>query len=519
MSDTASVAPATFAVAQTRTSLEITSSAIAAMARASVEARVVLALQRPRSWDEVRQLALRECARPRFAWVAEWRRPVGDKQISGPTIRLLEALAQCATNIAVDSMVVCETDETRVVRVTTSDNERNVHWSTDVTVPKTVERSSLRKGQRPISTRTNSKGATVYIVEATDDDLLAKQGALVSKAARAGLQRVLPGWLVEEAEEACRATRAKQDAADPDAARRRMVDAFVARGITVAQLRAFLGHPVEEITLPQMDELRGLFAAIQSGELDWHELVQEREAQRDADRLAKEAARTSPAKPASAAKPTASAPAPAAAAPASRPAAAPAPAPAAAASRPAAPAAPAAPPPKPTLRPKPAETEAFPTTGDPDDSPWDQDGNGPGIEPLDDVDDGVPGLHGMDGDEQDHGAHDVEDAAQGVVLEEAAEPKAAKEPKPKGRPAKDAAPKKTKEQLAQEAHQKLVALVRAMAESVGLTFADVVRQCQKYGTTPATWEAIPGAALGSLRAWLRVAKMAKDPPPNFGGGQ
>lgn len=261
-------------VSQTR--IETAATSAAAYARALVEARVVMALRNPRDIDEARQRLLRECKRPRFAELAEWERPVGSEQITGPTIRLVEAALAAYRNVAVDSTVVSESDDERIVRVVVIDAETNVSWARDVTVAKRVERNSLRKGQQAIATRVNSKGRTVYIVEATDDDLVAKEAALVSKAARTLGMRVLPGWLMDEALETCRATAAAASKADPDLARRKLVDSFAALSIGAAQLREYLGHPVEQVTPDEVAQLRRVFAALKDGDTTWGTVMQER---------------------------------------------------------------------------------------------------------------------------------------------------------------------------------------------------------------------------------------------------
>ena len=54
----------------------------------------------------------------------------------------------------------------------------------DVTVTKTVERRKLPQGEKPIRVRANSNGQPIYILHATDDEILNKQNALISKAVR-----------------------------------------------------------------------------------------------------------------------------------------------------------------------------------------------------------------------------------------------------------------------------------------------------------------------------------------------
>ena len=47
--------------------VETASAAVAAQSKAMVEARYIMAMQRPRNWDQVRQDLIKECRRPSFA--------------------------------------------------------------------------------------------------------------------------------------------------------------------------------------------------------------------------------------------------------------------------------------------------------------------------------------------------------------------------------------------------------------------------------------------------------------------
>ena len=198
--------------------------AMAAQQKAIVEARYKMALARPRDLDMVRQAMLKDARRPSFANVAIYHKPVG-KGIEGPSIRFVEAAIRNMTNILTETATVSEDDERRVIRVAVSDLETNTYFSQDVTVTKTVERAKLPQGEKPIRVRTNSYGKPVYILHGTDDDILNKQNALISKAVRTLGLRLIPGDLVDEALYYVRQTMAKQDAADPDAAKNRLIDA------------------------------------------------------------------------------------------------------------------------------------------------------------------------------------------------------------------------------------------------------------------------------------------------------
>lgn len=266
--------------------------AAAAQARSQVEARFALAFARPRDFDDVRVRLLKECQRTRFAETARYAKPVGGRKIEGPSIRFAEAAVRCMGNIDVQTPAIYEDEEKRIVRVTVTDLESNATFSSDVTIQKTVERRNP-KGYEVLGERTNSSGDRVFIVKATDDDLLNKHNALVSKAIRNNALRILPGDLLDEAMDTCLATLRRQDAQDPDAARKKVVDAFAAVGVKPSDLKQYLGHDVAGCSPAELQDLRTVYAAIKDGETSWQETLLAKQAtsadkaaaDRDADTL------------------------------------------------------------------------------------------------------------------------------------------------------------------------------------------------------------------------------------------
>lgn len=264
--------------------------ALAARAKAEVEARFLMAMHRPRDLDTFRQRLLKECRRPGFAAVAEYERPVGrefneetkhweQKIARGPSIRLLETAIQHFGNIDAQAPVTYETDEVRVVRALMVDLETNASWSTDVVVPKRVEKRADKsggppKGREVISQRTNSSGETTYTVNATDSEVTVLQSALISKAQRKNGERLLPSDILQEALSECRKTVQTEDAQDPDAAKRRVIDGFASINITPRDLVEYLSKPLDRLNPADVKELRGIFVSVNNGELTWEAALQ-----------------------------------------------------------------------------------------------------------------------------------------------------------------------------------------------------------------------------------------------------
>lgn len=255
--------------------VESASSAVAAQARATVEARYIMALRKPRNWDDVRQTILRECRRPSFArnqstW---YRKPIG-QGVEGFGIRFTEMAVRAMTNCLMETSLIFEDAQKEIHRVTITDLESNTTYPLDVRVSKTVERSKPLDDGSFISVRKNSYGKAVYTVPATDDDLLNKRGALISKAQRTIALRLIPGDILDEAEEIIKSVRMDEAARDPDAERKRLSDAFFALGVKGSDLAAYLGHDIGSCSPAELVELRAIYGAIKDEETSWHAVME-----------------------------------------------------------------------------------------------------------------------------------------------------------------------------------------------------------------------------------------------------
>jgi hypothetical protein len=297
----------------------VATQAIVAQARAAIEARYTMALHRPRNYDTVRVLLLKECRRPGFAEVARYHKPVGDG-VEGPSIRFAEAAARCMGNIYTEEYVIYEDEDRIVMRVSATDLESNLTFPKDVRISKVIERRQVKRGDRVVGERTNSRGQTVYLIATqSEDDLANKVGAACSKALRVCLLRVIPGDLVDEGQRVCMQIVKDRDAKDPGEARKVICDAFAEQGVLPDELVKWLGHPLEVTSPAELGDLRKAYAALRDGEASWPQILEHRLEQLAAERkpaTAAPAASAPPASPPPGVPSTAPAPAPAQAAPA-----------------------------------------------------------------------------------------------------------------------------------------------------------------------------------------------------------
>jgi hypothetical protein len=257
---------------------ETSSTAAAAHAKAMVEARYVMALNRPRNWDQVRTDVLAECKRPAFAnnKSAWYVKPIG-QGVEGLGIRFVEVALRCMTNIYPDQSMIFEDEQKEIHRLMITDLESNLTYSMDVKVSKTVERSKPESDGSFISVRKNNYGKNVYTVPANDDDLLNKRQALISKALRTLGMRLIPGDIQDEAETIIKKVRLDDAAKDPSAERKKIVDAFAGIGVKPKDLTAYLGHDLDGCSPAEIVTLRGIYGAIKEGEATWKTVMENKD--------------------------------------------------------------------------------------------------------------------------------------------------------------------------------------------------------------------------------------------------
>lgn len=258
---------------------ETASTALAAQAQAEIQSRYVVARANPRSEDQVRALLLRQCQKSSFADKAYYSIPRGKdpgkisgtpKRLEGLSVRFAETAIRLSGNILQTTRTTYDDDFKRMVNVAVTDLETNAVYSRDVVIEKTVERSKA-EDRVVLGQRMNSSGYPVYIVQCTEDELLQKEGVIVSKVFRTLALRLLPADTLEECEKQIAATDRATDARDPDAARKATADAFAKLNVTPAELEKFLGHPLAQCTPVELTSLRKLYTAIGLGDVTWAE--------------------------------------------------------------------------------------------------------------------------------------------------------------------------------------------------------------------------------------------------------
>lgn len=264
---------------------ETASTAIATKARAAIEARYVMALQRPRDEDDVRVKLLNECKRPGFAKKAFYSIPrkgaigrlTGDRgRVEGLSVRFAETAIRIAGNISQSTTILYDDPFKRMINVAAIDLETNAVYERDLIVEKTVERRQPGEEDQVLERRTNSDGEIVYVIACTEAELLVKEANLVSRTFRTEAIRFIAADTVEECERQVVATVRQADAKDPDAARKELADAFATLAVEPSALKSYLGHELAASSPAELTQLRALYAAIREGAVTWSESYAEK---------------------------------------------------------------------------------------------------------------------------------------------------------------------------------------------------------------------------------------------------
>lgn len=250
--------------------------AAAEQVKARIQAQFLMADARPRNYLNSRSRIMQACQRPAFAAKVEYSKPVGNSSISGPSIRFAELALREWGNIDYQNTVVYDDDHCRRINIVITDLETNTTFSSSVVVIKEIERKSS-KGREVISERKNSYGETVYLVKATDDEVMTRQQALISKALRNEGLRLIPQEIIEEAIVTARNTLKANIKQNPEAARNKMADAFTALGIMPSELEKYLGHPLSQCNADEIANLQAVYTAVKSGDAKWADYISDDE--------------------------------------------------------------------------------------------------------------------------------------------------------------------------------------------------------------------------------------------------
>jgi hypothetical protein len=222
--------------------------AISSRASQEVQAAMVVAKKFPRDTNQAMARILHACKRPTLADKATYEYPRGGETVTGPSIRLAEAMAQSWGNLDFGIVELGQENGESQVMAYCWDLETNTRQTKIFTVP---------------HIRHTRKGA--YKLDDPRDvyELVANQGA---RRLRACILGVIPGDVVEEALIECDKTLTNASSKIPLAERiQKAVAAISAYRVTVKMLEVKMGHPLAEFTERDVLMIGRLFNSLRDG--------------------------------------------------------------------------------------------------------------------------------------------------------------------------------------------------------------------------------------------------------------
>lgn len=222
---------------------------------AEVQAAMILAKSNPRDQVAAMDRILNACARPTLAESALYSYARGGTEITGPSIRLAEAVAQQWGNIQFGMRELDQSGGESTVMAYAWDVETNTRKEIVFQVPHVRH---TRKGRNKLEDPRD-----VY-------EMVANNGA---RRLRACILSVIPGDVIESAVNQCEVTLTANADTSP-AAIQKMVAAFESMGVTKKQLEKRIQRRIDTIRPAQVLSLRKIYASLRDGMSsveDWFE--------------------------------------------------------------------------------------------------------------------------------------------------------------------------------------------------------------------------------------------------------
>jgi len=226
-------------------------------AMAEVQSAIVLAKKFPRNQIEAMDRILTACQRPALAEQALYTYARGGTDISGPSIRMAEAIAQNWQNLQFGIRELEQRNGESTIQAFAWDMETNVRQVKEFQVK---HERYTKKGK--------------YALQDPRDiyEMTANQGA---RRLRACILGVIPGDVIEAAVAQCEQTlKAKADTG-PDAIKK-MMESFEKYGVTKEQIEKRIQRRLDSITPAQVVSLRKIYNSLRDGmssPADWFEVV------------------------------------------------------------------------------------------------------------------------------------------------------------------------------------------------------------------------------------------------------
>jgi hypothetical protein len=217
---------------------------------AEMQALIFVAQSTPRNIVAINRKIMENCSRKSFAEKAMYALPRKSGTIAGPSIRLLEMLANSYHNVRFGIRELEVTEEYTKSEAYCWDLENNIYSSKSFTVRHV--RYTKATGNNRIEDQTEI------------NMIVANYG---SRHLREVIRRVLPEDLLETAVRECAATLKRKDDPIPISERiKRMHQKFLKVNVSKEMLENRLGHSLETSNEDELDDLYLIFVTLKNGE-------------------------------------------------------------------------------------------------------------------------------------------------------------------------------------------------------------------------------------------------------------
>ncbi len=213
---------------------------------AEVQAAMAIAKRFPRNPIEAMDRILQACTRPALAEGALYSYARGGAEVTGPSIRLAEAMAQIWGNIQFGIRVLEQRNGESTVEAFAWDLETNVRQTK---VFQVAHKRHTRKGAQRLEDPRD-----IY-------EMVANQGA---RRLRSCILGVIPGDVTEAAVSQCEATMKASTDVSPEALKK-LVDAFATFSVTREQIEKRTQCRLEAIRPAQVIQLRKIYQSLRDG--------------------------------------------------------------------------------------------------------------------------------------------------------------------------------------------------------------------------------------------------------------
>ena len=217
-----------------------------ARAVAEVQAALMIARMNPRDPVKAMDRILNACARPMLANAATYAYSRGGSDITGPSIRLAEAIAQGWGNIQYGIREISQSGGVSTVAAYAWDVETNTRREV---VFQVQHKRETKKGSYTLK-----DGRDIY-------ELVANQGA---RRVRACILGVIPGDVVEAALAQCAVTQ-KANVDMTAEGLQNLVECFARFGVSKAQIEKRIQRRIDAIQPAQVISLRNIWKSIRDG--------------------------------------------------------------------------------------------------------------------------------------------------------------------------------------------------------------------------------------------------------------